>query len=127
LAVSDPTRFLASTAGWIDRRGPRQDLDAIRESVRRHGAVLLVVGLPLSLSGATGPQAQSTLVFVEALRASLEIPIETWDERYTSVEAESILRAQGKRRNQPRGRVDEVAAASILQEYLDAHQGAGQA
>ena len=60
VAVSDPTGLLAGTAGWIDRRGPRQDLDAIRERLIQHGAVRLVVGLPLSLSGATGPQAQST-------------------------------------------------------------------
>ena len=119
LAVSGPSGVLASSAGVLRRKGLRRDLAALDGVVRQHGATIVVVGLPLSLSGGLGPQAHSVLGFVEQLRASLPVPVETWDERFSSIEAEEVLRAQGTRPRQIRARIDEVAAASILQGYLD--------
>jgi len=124
VAVSDVTGTLAVTAGVIQRKGLSRDLEAIRGLVARHGARIVVVGLPLSLSGGLGPQAQTVLAFVEVLRAGVAVPVDTWDERYTSVEAERALRAQGLKPRRVRQRIDEVAAAGILQEYLDAQGGA---
>lgn len=122
LALSDPSRTLASTAGVIIRRGPRIDIQALRDTVHQVGATRVVVGLPLSLSGGVGPQAQSVLDLVERLKRALQVPVDTWDERYSSVEAEAILRGQGVRSRKIRARVDEVAAATILQGYLDARR-----
>ena len=122
LALSDLSGSLARTAGVVVRRGPRKDVEAVQETVRREGAIQVVVGLPLSLSGSVGPQAQSVLGFVERLREVLSVPVDTWDERYSTVEAEAILRGQGVKSRKIRERVDEVAAATILQTYLDARR-----
>ena len=121
VAVSDG--MVASTAGVIYRKGTERDLEAIRNLVQRHEAGRVVVGLPLSLSGEIGPQARVTLEFVDALREALAVPVETFDERYTSADAEATLRAQGVKVRKIRERVDEVAAATILQGWLEARQG----
>jgi putative Holliday junction resolvase len=118
---------LAATAGVIHRKGSRRDAEAVRALVERHGAERVIVGLPLTLSGHIGPQASATLEFVELLRGALAVPVETFDERYSSAEAEGVLRGQGEKgkdtraqRERLRSRVDEVAAAGILQGWLDA-------
>ena len=69
------------------------------------------------------PQARVTLEFVDALREVVGVPVETFDERYTSADAEATLRAQGVKARRIRERVDEVAAATILQGWLEARQG----
>jgi putative Holliday junction resolvase len=83
-----------------------------------------VAGYPRSLSGGEGPQAQRVRRYVEALAAVLPVPIELWDERLTTVEAEGRLLDAGRRtlRARDRGRLDAAAAAVILQDYLDAHR-----
>jgi len=120
IAVSDG--MVASTAGVIHRKGMARDLDTLRGLIDRHDAARIVVGLPLSLSGEIGPQARVTLEFVDALKEALTVPVETFDERYTSAEAEATLRAQGVKARKIRARVDEFAAATILQGWLDARQ-----
>ena len=82
-----------------------------------------MVGLPLSLSGAVGPQALVVLKFKEALDKALDVSVETWDERFSTVDAQEALRSQGVRGRKQRERIDAAAAAFILQGYLDA-QGA---
>lgn len=118
IAVTEGT--VASTAGVIQRKGIARDLEMVRGIVERHRADWIVVGLPLSLSGNIGPQAQVTLEFVEALKLVSTVPVETFDERYSSADAEATLRAQGVKGRRIRQRVDEVAAATILQGWLDA-------
>lgn len=103
---------------------PEDDpLEAIARLVEEQGADELVVGLPLSLSGALGPQAQRIQALVEALARRLPIPVRTWDERLTSVEAERRLAPPGRRSRRPRrerpGGRDALAAAIVLQAYLD--------
>jgi len=103
--------------------------DAIARLVQEQQADELVVGLPLSLTGALGPQAQRVQALVEALAARLSIRIHTWDERLTSVEADRRLagaKPRGRRRpgaagraSRQAGRQDALAAAIILQTYLD--------
>ena len=100
--------------------------DAIAHVVQEQQADELVVGLPLSLSGALGPQAQRVQALVDALAARLPLPIRTWDERLTTVEAARRLpsgrrRARRSRVN-PANRKDALAAAIILQAYLDSHR-----
>ena len=101
-------------------------VEAIARLVQEQQADELVVGLPLSLSGAVGPQAQRVQELVDALSARLSLPIRTWDERLTSVEADRRL-PPGRRRRKggravPAGSRDARAAAIILQAYLDSQR-----
>ncbi len=90
-------------------------------------AQALVVGLALTLSGALGPQAQRAQALADALAGRLDIPVHTWDERLTSAEARHRLprsaRRASARKRRPKGDLDAMAAASILQAYLDSQRG----
>lgn len=128
VAISDPTGFLASPLTVIERRDLRSDFERIAKLLRQEGAERVVVGLPLSLSGDVGPQALVVLEFKEALEKALDVSVETWDERFSTVGAQEALRAQGVRARKQRERIDAAAAAFILQGYLDAqgtHTSAG--
>jgi putative Holliday junction resolvase len=104
-------------------RGSRQeDFAAIAGLVTEYDVGLVVVGRPLSLDGTEGPQALRVRRYVEALAAQLPIRVVSWDERFTTAAAHEILQSRGKkRRRQARraGDVDAIAAAVILQSYLD--------
>lgn len=126
LAVSDPTGLLATSLPVLRRTNLAADLAAIADVARREGAERVLVGLPLTLEGEVGPQARETLVFVERLREVLHMPIDTWDERYTSVLAAETLRAQGIPARRQRDRIDSAAAAVLLQHYLDTQRAAAQ-
>jgi putative Holliday junction resolvase len=123
VAVSDPTGTVARPVTAITRASRQKDLDAITRLVDEYQAALVLVGLPLSLDGSEGPQAQQTRRYAERLAEELDVPIKFWDERYSSVRAEEILRGKrGKRRRrQTRGDVDATAAAVFLQSYLDSN------
>jgi len=123
VAFSDRGRTLASPWGTIERTG---DLEADRrtvvDAVREVEASLVVVGLPLSLSGQAGPAARAALNEAAALRALLEplgVAVETVDERFTTVEAERALAAAGRRGKAARRLVDSAAAMVLLQAWLD--------
>ncbi len=79
----------------------------------------IVVGLPISMDGTRSDQTRSTLEFVKNLRNVTDIPVVTWDERLSTVEAERALRGAGRRANRDKGRIDSAAAAIILRSYLD--------
>jgi putative Holliday junction resolvase len=80
----------------------------------------VIAGYPRSWSGVEGPQAQRVRRYVEALAAALPVPVEMWDEQYTTVEAIERLRESNRRRLRDKGQLDAAAAAVILQDYLDA-------
>jgi putative Holliday junction resolvase len=123
VAISTPEGGLSVPLASLARQGGDQDLRAVRELVDREGVDRVVVGMPLSLSGEPGRQAALTEQFVAALKASLPVPVDVWDERLSSVEAERRLtEGRSKRRrtsDEERGRVDSLAASIILQSYLD--------
>ncbi len=123
VAVGDPTGTVARPVTAIIRTSRQEDLTAIARLLNEYQAELVIVGLPLSLDGTEGPQAQQTRRYAEHLAQELDVTIEFWDERYSSVRAEEILRGKkGKRRRrQTRGDVDATAAAVFLQSYLDAN------
>ena len=83
----------------------------------------MVVGIPYSINGETGPQAKRALVFVRALRKQTSLPVHETDERYTSVEAEALMREAGHQPSRDRAAVDEASAVLILQRFLDARTG----
>lgn len=124
VALSDGAGVVA-TPHTVLRRGPEPAADhrAIVAMAREHGAATIVVGLPLSLSGALGPAARGVLAEVEALRAVAEpegIAVVVHDERLTTVTAQGALREAGVKGPARREVVDKVAAAVMLQSWLDA-------
>jgi putative Holliday junction resolvase len=125
VALSDETGTLATGLPTLERVGPKKDLKALAELVRSREVSEVVVGLPRRLDGSVGPQAEKVLAFAESLRTSLRIPVHTWDERLTTVEAERTLREAGARAKERKAAVDRVAAVLILQNFLDARQNAG--
>ena len=122
LAASDPTGVLASPVGTVERRrGKRMPLARIESVARERGAVGLVVGLPLDLQGHENAWCAEVRAAGDELARSLDVPVHYVDERFSSVQAEEALRAQGIQpsRRDERGRVDAAAAAVILQAFLD--------
>lgn len=122
LALSDPTRTVASPLEVIERqRAHADDHRAIVAIAREHDAHTIVVGLPLSLSGDTGPAARAVLDEVDAMRevAGTDFTVEVFDERLTTVTAERSLREARMRRDARRRVVDKVAAAVMLQTYIE--------
>jgi putative holliday junction resolvase len=122
VAISDPTGTLARPLTIIVRGSRREDFVALAGLVVEHGAGLVVAGRPLSLDGSTGPQARRVERYVHALGAHVGAPVVFHDERYSTVAAHDILRETGKRGSRTPANhrhVDAVAAAVILQSYLD--------
>lgn len=122
VALSDPTRTLASPLTTI-RAVPRSTaLKRILTLVRDYEVTGLVIGLPLTMNGDVGPQATLVQQFVDELRPLLDIPIFFVDERLTTVAAERMMIDLKIKPEQRRARIDEVAASIILQDFLDAHR-----
>ena len=123
VAISDPTGSVARPAQTLVRSSREEDFAAIAAIVVEHNVELVVVGLPLSRDGTQGPQARRVARYAEALAARLPVRVVSWDERFTTVAAEGIVReSRGKkerRRTRTTGEVDAIAAAVILQSYLD--------
>jgi putative Holliday junction resolvase len=112
LAISDPLGVVARPLKVLRHVGREKDAQAILEEAGRQGAQLIVVGVALDEAGGAGPQARKALRLVEALRSLGSIPVETWDESGSSARAARLGRG--------RHPLDAMAAAVILQEYLDA-------
>ncbi|MEW6473266.1 MAG: Holliday junction resolvase RuvX [Actinomycetota bacterium] len=128
LALSDPLGVLAGPLDVLERTGDRAaDHTAILRAARENEARVIVVGVPLSLStGRPGPAAQATLDEVAELadRAAAADPpmaVETYDERLTTVTAQRSLATGGVRARDRRAKIDKVAAAVMLQAWLDGH------
>lgn len=123
VALSDPTGTIATPLMTIHRVAEKRDQEAIADLVREHAVDLIVMGLPKTLRDELGYQARRVMGFGERLAKVVEVPITYWDERHSTVDAERIVRARGRRRGRiPREGLDEVAAAVILQFYLDSHR-----
>ena len=120
VAVSDPTGALASARTVLARRPEQAALQALQRLAEEEEAEAIIVGLPRSLSGELHGQAALVQEFAELLRKQVAVPIHFWDERLSTVAAERELRASGAKRDKRRAMVDAVAAAIILQGYLDA-------
>lgn len=124
LALSDPSRTVASPHEVLRRSGdPVVDRRAIVDMARAEGANVIVVGLPLSLSGRDGPAATAARKEVEAMRAvSGDIEVVMHDERLTTITAERALNEARMTRDARRQVVDKVAAAVMLQAWLESGQ-----
>jgi putative pre-16S rRNA nuclease len=110
VAVSDPTGTLARPLGVVENAGTEQGLSELARLVREEDAERVVVGLPLTLRGTRGEQAAQTELFVEALRAVVDVPVELYDERFTTDLAERTAGSAPK---------DALAAAHLLSGWLE--------
>lgn len=125
LALSDPLGITAHPLGTLERTRIRDDIAAIARLVEEHAVERVVVGLPLQMSGSEGRQAMLVRDFCRRLRDAVSIPVELWDERLTTVEAQRVLRSSGIGLEKRRQNIDKLAATVLLESYLDA-RGAGQ-
>jgi putative holliday junction resolvase len=120
VAVSDRSGTVATPLLVVHRtRSRRNDHDAIARLVRDEEAELVVVGLPLHLSGASGSAARAARTEAEQLATVVGVPVEMHDERLTTVTAERSMKQAGMRAGARRAVVDKVAAAVMLQSWLD--------
>jgi putative Holliday junction resolvase len=123
VALSDELQLLARPVIVLDRqpKGLAPVLDALIDIVHREDVREIVIGLPLNADGSEGPQARRARDFAHVAERVIGIPVTMWDERLSTREAEAIVRAQGRnvRRLRERGELDAIAAAAILQDYLD--------
>jgi putative Holliday junction resolvase len=122
VAVTDGLGLTAQPHSTLARHGGQRDLDAIAAVVRAFAAERVVLGHPLTPAGAAGRAAKSAQVFADRLRAALGIPVDLVDESFSTVEAEEVLLRADLSRARRKQVVDRVAAAVILQRWLDARK-----
>ncbi len=121
VAVSDELGMIATGRETITVTSMHVAVAKTVEAVDKYEPSRVVVGLPLNMDGSSGPMAKAVGVFVEKLGAELNLPVETWDERMTSQEAERILIEANVSRAKRKKVIDKMAAQAILQSWLDAH------
>ena len=119
VACSDETATLALPLEFIAAEPFAKFLVRLKQIVEEKQAREILVGLPRNMNGTYGPAAESARQFAAALREALGLPVKTWDERLTSVQANRFLIEAGMRREQRKTKADQSAAAILLQSYLD--------
>lgn len=120
VALSDPSGTVASPLATIPHRTQRGDVERIASLCREHEVAAVVVGWPRNMDGTSGLPARRAEVFAQALRRALAVPVELWDERLSTVAADRALLEGNVTRRRRRVLRDRVAAALILQAWLDA-------
>ena len=121
IALSDPSGTIAQGLRLYATTGSRpRDIAAIGEVVREFEVSRVVVGLPKNLDGSLGPKAQEMVRFAESLERATGVPVDLWDERFSTDEAHRIFDMASVKRKKRRGSIDVMAAQIILQGYLDA-------
>lgn len=119
VAVSDELGMFAQGIEVIERRDIPQDMEKIRLLLDEYRISELVVGIPWMLNGTLGIQGEKVMTFVESLKEFLDVPIALWDERLSSRAAEQVLLEANMRRDKRKKVIDRLAAAIILQNYMD--------
>lgn len=121
VAVSDPLGITAQGLDTIQRQNKRRDWEALAAVLTKFEVREIVVGLPLRLTGAEGTQSEKMRQFAEDLKAQFGLPVHLWDERWTSTEANRLLRETNLSIEKRGKAVDRMAAILILQSWLEAH------
>lgn len=122
VALSDALGLTAQRLTVIERASTAGAIEALVTLAQRHHAQQIVIGLPLSLQGARGPQAQRVAAFGDALRRQTTLPIHFVDERLTTRQGERVLAQTGSSSRRRKQLIDQVAAQLILQHFLDAQR-----
>lgn len=119
-AVSDELGMLAHPLEFIPAAPFSGFLERLKPLIREREIALILVGLPRNMDGSYGPAAEKVREFVHVLKETVTVPVRTWDERLTSVQAHRLLAEAGKSARQRKDKVDSMAAVVLLQSYLDA-------
>ncbi len=125
VAVTDELRMIASPVATVPRG--TNEVARLRDLITRYDIEGIVAGLPRGMSGREGPQARDAREFAESIASSLDLPLQYWDERLTTAQAERSLIEAGRTRNQRKDRIDAVAAALMLQNFIDSRTTTGAA
>ncbi len=120
VALSDETHTLARPLFTLTRASKQEDFARLAAVCADQQIETIIVGLPKTLRNEEGPQARRVRRYADELQAALNLPLEFWDERFSTVEAHDLMMAVG-RKPSSKGETDAIAASVILQEYLDAH------
>ena len=123
LAVSDSLGIAAHGLDTLDVKSPQQAAKGVARVAREKEVERIIVGLPLNMDGSDGPRTQATEMFCDEVRKRIDVPVEVFDERWTTVRAERTLQEGGIRARDQRKHVDRLAAVFILQDYLASRPG----
>jgi putative Holliday junction resolvase len=119
IAVSDELKMIATPLEFIPAEPYLDFLARLKEIIREKEVELILVGMPRNMDGSYGPAALKVQEFVAVLKDKIAIPIQLWDERLTSAQAQRFLIQGGVRRADRKEKVDKMAASILLQSYLD--------
>ncbi|MCX6912566.1 MAG: Holliday junction resolvase RuvX [Verrucomicrobiota bacterium] len=119
IAVSDELKVIAQPLEFIAAEPFADVLARLRELIRDKQVEIILVGMPRNMDGSYGPAALKVQAFVAALKGALTVAIRTWDERLTSAQANRVLIQGNVRRDKRKQNVDKMAAAILLQSFLD--------
>lgn len=122
VAVSDELKMIATPLEFIPAEPAEAAMARLLELIRIKEVEMIVVGMPRNMDGSYGPAAESARAYIESIRAATPVPVRTWDERLTSAQANRVLIEASVRRDQRKEKVDAVAAAVLLQSFLDTIQ-----
>jgi len=125
IAVSDELKMIAQPLEFIPAEPFADFLVRLKQLLLEKEVELVVVGMPRNMDGSYGPAALKVQEFIAVLKSAVAAPIRAWDERLTSVQANRYLREGNVRRDQRRSKVDQTAAAILLQSYLDSLAAGG--
>jgi putative Holliday junction resolvase len=124
VAMSDPLGMIASPLEVI-LRAQKNPFKRIAQLVEDNEVSVVVVGYPLRMNGEKGPATEAVEVFVKGLLQHVQVPVELWDERLSTAQAQRAMIETGARREKRKQDIDKVAAALVLQSYLDAQSHKG--
>jgi putative Holliday junction resolvase len=119
VAVSDEMKIIATPLEYIPAEPMEKVIERIQQLIREKEVELILIGMPRNMDGTFGPAAEKVNAFIEALQPHITTPIKKWDERLTSVMANRALLQGNVRRADRKQKVDKMAAAILLQSYLD--------
>ncbi len=125
VALSDEMKIIASPLEFIPAEPFDQVIARLGQLIREKEVELILIGMPRNMDGSYGPAAQQVKDFIAALQTHLATPVKTWDERLTSAQANRVLLEGNVRRDQRKLNVDKMAAAILLQSYLDSRSTGG--
>ena len=123
VAISDELKMLAHPLEFILAESMPAFVERLRAILAEKPCELILVGMPRNMDGSFGPAAEKVREFIAKLQPQVTLPIKTWDERLTSTQANRMMTEGNVRRDQRKLKVDAMAAAVLLQSYLDAHSG----
>lgn len=119
VALSDELKMIATPLEFVPAEPFADFLKRLKDLIREKEVEMILVGMPRNMDGSYGPATEKVRQFIVVLKEAVMIPIKAWDERLTSVQANKMMIENKVRRDQRKGKVDKMAAAILLQSYLD--------